>query len=66
MAEENKPRKSKQGKGVARRKKEQKRAEAEARAAARAQRSPQAQIALLDKRLGKGVGAARERARLMS
>lgn len=33
-------------------------------AEARAKRSPQEQIAILDKRLGKGKGAKKERARL--
>ncbi len=42
------------------------RGEAEARAAARAERSHQDQLALLDKRFGKGKGAERERTRLAS
>src|SRR6476620_8361515 len=37
---------------------------AEHRAAKRAERSPSAQIAALDERLGEGVGARKERARL--
>lgn len=43
---------------------ETRRQEAQERAEVRAQRSPQEQLAVLDKRLGKGQGAARERARL--
>lgn len=34
-------------------------------ALARAERSPKMQLALLDKRLGRGQGAAKERARLL-
>lgn len=37
-----------------------------ARKSERAQRSPQDQLALLDKRLGKDTGAQRERARLQA
>lgn len=37
---------------------------AEARDALRAKRTPEEQLALLDRRLGEGVGAARERERL--
>lgn len=40
------------------------REDASKRQEARDKRSPQEQIALLDKRLGKGVGAQRERAKL--
>ncbi len=39
---------------------------ARANAAGRKQRTPQQQLDLLDKRLGKGVGAAKERERLQS
>lgn len=48
------------------RRKEIRRKEAQERAEVRAQRSPQEQLAILDKRLGKGQGAQRERARLQS
>ncbi len=43
---------------------DQKKITAEINAEERAKRSPQDQIALLDKRLGKGLGAAKERTRL--
>jgi hypothetical protein len=39
---------------------------AQRRLSDRAQRSPEQQLALLDQRLGEGVGAKRERARLQS
>ena len=39
---------------------------AQERAEVRANRSPQEQLATLDKRLGKGQGAKRERARLQA
>lgn len=42
----------------------ERRKEAEALAAERAKRSPKEQLALLDKKLGKGVGAKKERDRL--
>lgn len=42
-----------------------KRSGIEARATARARRSPADQLAMLDARLGAGVGAVRERARLL-
>lgn len=42
------------------------RKEAEARAAERAKRSPAEQIAKLDLKLGAGVGAKKERARLVA
>lgn len=41
-----------------------KRNQAEARTEAHAKRTPEQQLAQLDARLGKGVGAARERAKL--
>jgi len=44
--------------------KDQRRQDAADMAEARAARSPQEQLALLDHRLGNGVGAVRERARL--
>jgi hypothetical protein len=40
--------------------------EAQERAEVRASRSPEEQLAVLDKRLGKGKGAQRERARLQA
>lgn len=43
---------------------QQKRDEAEARQTIRASRTPQQQLAILDRKLGKGVGAVKERARL--
>lgn len=42
----------------------QKQDEATIRTTARAERTPQQQLAKLDKKLGKGVGAERERAKL--
>ena len=44
---------------------EQKRTEAEARQRQRDQRTPTEQLAILDERLGDGVGAERERERLI-
>ena len=41
------------------------REEASVRAEERAERSPKHQLTLLDKRLGKGKGARKERARLL-
>jgi len=41
-----------------------KREEADSRADDRASRSPAQQLAVLDRRLGKGIGAVKERARL--
>jgi hypothetical protein len=52
-------------KGIARAKREQKKKEAEERQQARAARTPEQQIARLDKMFGKGKGAERERARLL-
>lgn len=45
---------------------EERRREAEARQKERDQLSAEEQLARLDERLGKGVGAARERARLQA
>lgn len=45
---------------------EYRRTEAKKRAKARADRTPEEQIALLDKRLGVGVGAMREREKLQA
>jgi len=50
--------------GWAARTKDLKREEAKVRAEERTKRSPQEQLAVLDERNGKGVGALKERARL--
>lgn len=50
--------------GASRREREQRRQEADARSLDRVNRTPAQQLAVLDRRLGKGVGATKERAKL--
>lgn len=58
------PRRNAPAKGIARARKEEKRMEAEIRQKIASERTPQQQLAVLDRKLGKGVGAVKERAKL--
>ncbi len=57
---------ARKARGIPERQRELRNAEATARDESRATRSPQEQLALLDERLGTGVGAKRERERLLA
>ena len=57
---------ARKARGTPQRERELRNTEAVVRDEARAARSPQEQLALLDERLGKGIGAKRERERLLA